>query len=34
MILKYDNETERYNYLHCGESLKIKVNDKFIDVRI
>lgn len=34
MTLKYNEETERYNDLHCGEMVKIKVNDKFIDVRI
>ena len=28
MILKYNEETERYNDFHCGESFKIKVNDK------
>lgn len=34
MVLKYNEETERYNDLHCGESIKIKVNGKFIEVRI
>ena len=34
MILKYDEETERYNDLHCGQMAKIKINDKFIEVRI
>lgn len=34
MILKYDNETERYNDLHCGASLKIKIDNKWVDVRI
>lgn len=34
MILKYDNETERYNDLHCGESLKIKIDNKWVTVRI
>lgn len=34
MVLKYDNQAERYNDFHCGEHFKIKVNDKFIEVRI
>lgn len=34
MVLKYDNETERYNDLHCGESLKIKIDNKWVNVRI
>ena len=34
MILKYDEEAERYNDLHCGACLKIKINDKYIEVRI
>lgn len=34
MVLKYNEETERYNDLHCGRYLKIKVNGKWKDVRI
>lgn len=34
MVLKYDEETERYNDFHCGESFKIKVNGKWKVVRI
>ena len=34
MVLKYNEETERYNDLHCGESIRIKVNGKVIEVRI
>lgn len=34
MILKYDSETERYNDLHCGENLKIKIENKWVNVRI
>jgi len=34
MILEYNNEQERYNNFHCGESFKIKVNDKWKIVRI
>ena len=34
MTLKYNEETEKYNDLHCGECFKIKINDNFIDVRI
>lgn len=34
MILKYDNETERYNDLHCGAILKIKIDNKWVNVRI
>lgn len=34
MKLEYNKETERYNDLHCGESLKIKIEDKWVMVRI
>lgn len=34
MVLEYNEETERYNDLHSGECFKIKVNDKWKDVRI
>lgn len=34
MILRYNEETERYNNFHCGEVFKIKVNDKWKVVRI
>lgn len=34
MKLSYNEETERYNDLHCGEMVKIKVNGKYIEVRI
>lgn len=34
MVLKYDDETERFSDLHCGEMIYLKVNDKFIEVRI
>ena len=34
MVLKYNEETERYNDFHCGECFKIKVNGKWKNVRI
>ena len=34
MVLKYNEETERYNDFHCGENFKIKVNGKWKTVRI
>lgn len=34
MVLKYNEETERYNDFHCGECFKIKVNSKWKNVRI
>ncbi len=34
MVLKYNEETERYNDFHCGESFKVKVNGKWKIVRI
>lgn len=34
MVLKYNEEAERYNDFHCGESFKIKVNNKWKSVRI
>lgn len=34
MRLEYNKETERYNDLHCGASLKIKIEDKWVNVRI
>lgn len=34
MVLQYNEENERYNDLHCGESFKIKVNGKWKNVRI
>lgn len=34
MKLEYNEETERYNDLHCGESIKIKIDDKWAEVRI
>lgn len=34
MVLKYNEETERYNDFHCGESFKIKINNKWKSVRI
>lgn len=34
MVLKYNEETERYNDFHCGESFKVKVNGKWKVVRI
>lgn len=34
MKLEYNEATERYNDLHCGEMFKIKVNDKWKTVRI
>lgn len=34
MVLKYNEETERYNDFHCGECFKIKVNEKWKSVRI
>ena len=34
MVLKYDEELDRYNDFHCGECFKIKVNNKWKDVRI
>ena len=33
-ILRYNEETDRYNDLHCGNRFKIKVNDKWKNVRI
>lgn len=32
--LRYDEETDRYNDLHCGECFKLKVNGKIKNVRI
>lgn len=32
--LKYDDETGRYNGLHCGDCFKIKVNGKWKNVSI
>ena len=34
MVLTYNKETERYNDFNCGECFKIKVNDKWKQVRI
>ncbi len=34
MVLKYNEETERYNDFSCGECFKIKVNNKWKQVRI
>lgn len=34
MLFKYNEETDRYNDLHCGHCFKIKVNGKWKDVRI
>ena len=34
MVLQYNEEAERYNDLHCGSCFKIKVNDKWKEVRI
>lgn len=34
MILKYDEETDRYNGLHCGQGLKLKSNGKWHELRI
>lgn len=34
MVLEYNKETERYNDLHCGESIKIKIESKWVEVRI
>lgn len=34
MVLEYNKETERYNDLHCGESIKIKIEGKWVEVRI
>lgn len=34
MTLKYNEEVERYNNFNCGETFKIKIDDKYITVRI
>lgn len=34
MVLQYNEETERYNNFNCGETFKIKIDDKYIIVRI
>lgn len=34
MILTYNEETERYNNFSCGNLFKIKINNKWITVRI
>ena len=34
MKLQYNEYLERYNNFHCGESFKIKINDKWKQVRI
>lgn len=34
MLLKYDEETERYNDFQCGECFRVKVNGKWKNVRI
>lgn len=34
MKLIYNEEADRYNDFHCGECFKIKVNNKWKNVRI
>ncbi|MBR3255897.1 MAG: DUF5348 domain-containing protein [Clostridia bacterium] len=34
MKLTYSEEADRYNDFHCGECFKIKINDKWKNVRI
>lgn len=34
MLLVYNEETQRYNNLHCGECFKIKLENEWKTVRI
>lgn len=34
MKLEYNKETGRYNDFHCGANFKIKIEDKWVSVRI
>lgn len=34
LVLRYNNETERFNNFHCGEVFEIKINNKWKTVRI